>query len=94
VLDVVPSAAGLHVAALLARDSRRSAERISQDALGKSVRVHTVDEMYLGPPTRSGLVLGFGALADDRIGAALRALSAVLTDDGGRPATTPGDGLP
>jgi GntR family transcriptional regulator/MocR family aminotransferase len=80
VLDVVPSAAGLHVAALLSRDSRRSAPRISQDALEAGVGVHTVDELYLGPPTRSGLVLGFGALPDDRIDAALRALSAALGD--------------
>jgi GntR family transcriptional regulator/MocR family aminotransferase len=79
VLDVVPSAAGLHVAALLAPDSRRSAPRIAQDALDAGIRVTTVDELCLGPP-RSGLVLGFGALPDDRIGTALRALSSVLTD--------------
>jgi GntR family transcriptional regulator/MocR family aminotransferase len=79
-LDVVPSAAGLHVAAHLATGSRRSAQRIAQDALAAGVRVSTIDEFYLGAPTRPGLVIGFGALPDDRIGAAMRALSAALGD--------------
>jgi GntR family transcriptional regulator/MocR family aminotransferase len=85
-LDVVPSAAGLHVAAHLASGSRRSAPRIAQDALAAGVRVFTVDEFYLGEPTRSGLVLGFGALPDERIDAATQALSAVLGDRPTHPA--------
>ena len=77
-LDVVPSAAGLHVAAHLSGASRRSARRIAQDALERGVRVFTIDEFYLGAPTRSGLAIGFGALPGPSIGAAMRALSAVL----------------
>jgi len=84
-LAAVPSAAGLHVAAHLASGSRRSARRIAQDALAAGVRVFTIDEFYLGAPTRSGLVIGFGALPDERI-AATQALSAVLGDGPTHPA--------
>jgi GntR family transcriptional regulator / MocR family aminotransferase len=87
-LEVVPSAAGLHVAAHLSTDSRRSAQRIAQDALGVGVRVPAIDDFYLGAPTRSGLVLGFGALPDDRVGAALRALARVLSGNDSRPIRT------
>jgi GntR family transcriptional regulator / MocR family aminotransferase len=79
-LEVVPSAAGLHVAAHLASASRRSARRIAQDAQAASIRVSTIDDFYLGAPTRPGLVIGFGALPDEQIRAAMRALSAVLGD--------------
>jgi GntR family transcriptional regulator/MocR family aminotransferase len=77
-LELVPSAAGLHVAAQLRPASLRSARRIVQDAARGGVRVGAVDDFYLGPPRRSGLVLGFGALQDGEIDPALAALAGAL----------------
>ncbi|HVS77113.1 MAG TPA: PLP-dependent aminotransferase family protein, partial [Steroidobacteraceae bacterium] len=58
-LDVVPSVYGMHVAALAT--ATVDLERVAGNLLARHVKIHTLSRYYLGPQTRSGLVLGFGA---------------------------------
>ncbi|MQA85030.1 MAG: aminotransferase class I/II-fold pyridoxal phosphate-dependent enzyme [Streptosporangiales bacterium] len=71
--------AGLHVVVELPAEL---ATEVAGAAGERGVRVGTLDRSYAGPPTRSGLVLGYGAasLADLRWGCAL--LTRLLVADG------------
>lgn len=59
-LRVVPSVYGMHVAAV----SRTGVdmERVAERLLERHVRIHTLSRYYLGDPTRTGLVFGFGGV--------------------------------
>jgi GntR family transcriptional regulator/MocR family aminotransferase len=78
VLQIVPSAAGLHVSAL-ARDPRTSIERIEavvRAASSVGVECQPLSMYSVGDAPRSGLVLGYGAIDTDRIEAGLARLRA------------------
>lgn len=76
-LEAVPSAAGLHVSALL-----RSGDVAEAAAVADRVREHGVLVATLGPaavgPPRAGLVLGYGLIPTERIPAGLAHLGAAL----------------
>lgn len=63
-LEVVPSAAGLHVCTLL-RDEGDSDVRLAEAALAAGVLVDTLSSRRVSQPVRQGLALGFGAIEVD-----------------------------
>jgi GntR family transcriptional regulator/MocR family aminotransferase len=77
VLEVVPSAAGLHVCALLP-DPAASDAAIVARAADRGVVVEALSPRFAGRAPQQGLVLGFGAIAAEAVPAALAALGAAL----------------
>lgn len=71
-LEPLPSFYGMHVSAV-ARGST-DLEEVAQVLARRNVRVHTLARYFLGPPSRTGLVLGYGAADLDGIRAGLAAL--------------------
>lgn len=71
-LAPVPSAAGLHVCARLRRPA--SLSDVVAKALEAGVRVETLASYCMGKPEQ-GLVMGYGAIAPDRIERGLRRLA-------------------
>jgi GntR family transcriptional regulator/MocR family aminotransferase len=59
-LDPIPSSYGMHVAAI-AR-SPLNLDRVVESLSSNNVKLHTLARYFLGPPTRAGLVLGYGAV--------------------------------
>jgi GntR family transcriptional regulator / MocR family aminotransferase len=51
---------------------------VVQRALARGVRVGRLSGYFLGRPTQTGLVLGYGAIAEGRIDEGLRRLRACL----------------
>ena len=73
-LDVIPSVAGLHVAAVA---SGMSVERVSSivgRAFDAGVALHALGRFALTLSPRPGFVLGYGAIATTRIKEGLRRL--------------------
>ena len=69
VLDVIPSAAGLHVTALACGDARDAIGSVIERAAARGVACQRLPT--LGQP---GIMLGFGAIATDRIDEGLHRL--------------------
>ena len=67
VLDVVPSAAGLHITATARRHSAEEISRIARQALLKDVALHRLSQFGIDAPAPPGLVLGYGAIATENI---------------------------
>jgi GntR family transcriptional regulator/MocR family aminotransferase len=67
--------AGIHACLELAPRPGLTAARVAAAARVRGVLVTPLDEYYHGPPTRQGLVLGYGGLASDELvyGAAILA---------------------
>jgi GntR family transcriptional regulator/MocR family aminotransferase len=76
-LEALPSTYGMHVAAL-ARPGV-DVETAADVLLRADVRLHTLRRYYVGPPDRTGIVLGFGAADVGAIRRGLGALRAALT---------------
>jgi len=76
-LEPLPSLYGMHVAAW-ARDGvdLEKAVRILSD---QSVKVHTLARYYCGPPSRAGLIFGYGVVDLPEITRGLIALRRVLS---------------
>ncbi|UMG91434.1 PLP-dependent aminotransferase family protein [Nocardioides sp. TF02-7] len=83
---VVPSAAGLHVAAHLTDDAVAAAAVVAA-AAREGVELEALQP--LGPGIREGLVLGFGATVTGSVRPGIRRLGRLLAGAGGSP-TTPG----
>jgi len=85
-LEPVPSCCGMHVAAV-AR-APRDLDFITETLLTRRVRLHALSRYYLGRPTRSGFVIGYGAADLNEISQGLSSLREVLADtaDGFSPA--------
>jgi GntR family transcriptional regulator/MocR family aminotransferase len=66
-LEVVPSAAGLHVAALLRAGCAADMIQVVRRAARRGVRVETLAAFFDGPVSRDGLVIGYGAIPTSRI---------------------------
>jgi GntR family transcriptional regulator/MocR family aminotransferase len=76
-LEVVPSAAGLHVCAVL-RDPSADDVALAGQARAAGVFVEPLSTRYRDQPVRHGLVLGVGAAPADRVAAGVAALAACL----------------
>jgi GntR family transcriptional regulator/MocR family aminotransferase len=74
-LDVIPSAAGLHVATT-ARASAEQVAAIARRAADAGVAVQELSMFTAGAAWRSGLLLGYGAIATAQIEEGLRRLRA------------------
>lgn len=77
-LRVLRSEAGLHIAAEVRPETRVDLAALRQDALECGMRLSTLAEFSTGSSGRSGLVLGFGAIATPRIGEGVRQLATLL----------------
>ena len=73
-LDPLPAAAGLHVAARLSPESPQSAEKIVEIGARRGVRLQSIERFYARAPLRGGLVLGLGAVDEAAIMAGLSRL--------------------
>ena len=76
-LDPILSSYGMHVAAV-AR-ACPNLDDVAQALSASNVKVHTLSRYFLGPPTRTGLVLGYGAVDLTGIRLGLSLLRAALT---------------
>jgi GntR family transcriptional regulator / MocR family aminotransferase len=79
-LQVIPSAAGLHVTATAAATPIARMQEIVQGAARLGVALHPLAPYALMRPSSSGLVLGYGAIPTDRIEAGLERLLACMVD--------------
>jgi GntR family transcriptional regulator/MocR family aminotransferase len=73
-LDVIPSDAGLHVAAMARSGSVRDVAAAARRASESGVEVQQLATFAVTPPGRAGLVLGYGAIATTDIAEGLRRL--------------------
>ncbi|MDR5709529.1 MAG: PLP-dependent aminotransferase family protein [Armatimonadota bacterium] len=70
--------AGLH--AFLELSSGLVAEEVARSAAQRGVRVRTLTPYYLGPPTRSGILLGYGGLSLEDVRRGARILAEVIQE--------------
>jgi GntR family transcriptional regulator / MocR family aminotransferase len=77
ILKRVPSAAGLHISALL-RDPEASEEEVVRKAREAGIAINGLAQFHASPPTRYGLVIGYGAIQLERLDEAMTRLSSVL----------------
>lgn len=77
-LRPIESTAGMHLTALLPPARRLSAEDVLTRTDGSGVAVNSLSEFYAGHATQSGLVLGYGAVALDKIENGLQLLWRLL----------------
>ena len=77
-LTPLPSTGGLHLTALLPELDGRADRDIAQCARTEGVAVLPLSYHYLATPRRQGLLLGYGAVATERIDEALRRLGLCL----------------
>ncbi len=73
-LEVVPSVAGLHMAAVARFASSDEIDRILHRASERSVAVQSLSRFAVGATKRSGLIIGYGAIATPDIQEGLRRL--------------------
>lgn len=76
VLEPIPSLYGMHVAAW-ARDGA-NLDGAARALASRGVKIHTLRRYYLGPPSRPGLVFGYGAVDVNQIERGLAALREAL----------------
>jgi GntR family transcriptional regulator/MocR family aminotransferase len=74
-LERVPSAAGLHLCALLRPEETIDVDDVLRRAREAGVEVQALSDYCAQAPTRAGIVLGYGAIALDRIDEGLRRLA-------------------
>jgi GntR family transcriptional regulator/MocR family aminotransferase len=75
-LDPVPSAAGLHIAAVFGKAVDDAALVVEARKLG--VRVHALGAHYVRRPGRRGLLFGYGAIEENVIAEGLTRLRRAL----------------
>ncbi len=73
-LEVVPSAAGLHVAALARTASAEQITAVARRARDAGVEVQQLSSFTFSAPARPGLLLGYGSIPTERIEEGLRRL--------------------
>lgn len=73
-LELVPSTTGIHLAALARSASIDDIARVTGRAADAGVQVHRLSSFAVGDTRRAGIVLGYGAIATDRIEEGLRQL--------------------
>ncbi len=77
-LELVPSAAGLHVSARLRSGDVEQAEAVAAAAEDRSVAVATLARYCAGPP-QAGFVFGYGALTSETAAEGLTRFRLLLT---------------
>ena len=77
-LRVVPSAAGMHLAATLAPGASVDIAHVVVRAGARGVEVRRLGDFYLGTPATDGLVLGYGGIAEPQIDEGLARLAAAF----------------
>jgi GntR family transcriptional regulator/MocR family aminotransferase len=77
VLRVVPSVAGLHIAARF-RDEGTDDRAVVRRAAHRGVRVEALTDHHRDQPPRPGLVIGFGGVDADAVPDAMRRLAAAV----------------
>ena len=75
-LEPIPSFYGMHVAATLTASV--DLERVADELLEHSVKIHTLSRYFLGPQSRAGLVFGYGTVDLPDIRRGMSALRGVL----------------
>ncbi len=78
-LQVVPSAAGMHLAATVNEDAAVDIAHVVARAGARSVTVRSLADFAIGAPARAGLVLGYGGITGARIDEGLTRLAAAFT---------------
>jgi GntR family transcriptional regulator / MocR family aminotransferase len=73
-LELVPSSTGLHVTAFARRLSTQQLDAVQARAAERDVAVRVLSRLFVGKPTRAGLVLGYGAIDVTDIPEGLRRL--------------------
>jgi GntR family transcriptional regulator/MocR family aminotransferase len=73
-LEVVPSIAGLHITALARKLSAEKIKVIVEKASQAGVEVQELATLSVGPSSRAGIMLGYGAISTADIGEGLRRL--------------------
>jgi GntR family transcriptional regulator/MocR family aminotransferase len=73
-LKVIPSSAGLHVAATAPAMTPEELDQVLARASAAGVELLPLSICDVGPPSRPGIVLGYGAIPTDRIDEGLRRL--------------------
>ena len=81
-LEPLPSFCGMHVAAV-ARGVR-DLDAVTATLLSRQVKLHALSRYYIGEPTQSGLIIGYGAVDLSEISHGLAELRAVLADSASR----------
>jgi GntR family transcriptional regulator/MocR family aminotransferase len=76
-LDIVPSAAGLHIAAML-HDARRDGDAIVAALRERGVGVQSLREHYATQP-RAGFAFGFGLVATNQISEGVARIAKALS---------------
>jgi GntR family transcriptional regulator / MocR family aminotransferase len=77
-LAVRGAVAGMHI--LVSLPDRADDVAISRTAAAQGIRVSALSPMYLTRPSRPGLLLGYGRLAEEAIAPAVRALAKALVE--------------
>ena len=75
-LEVIPSSAGLHVAARIAGGVSIDVRRVVSEAQDAGVRVYPLSRFCYEPPAQPGLVIGYGLIPTGSIDEGLRRLHA------------------
>ncbi len=78
-LRVVPSAAGMHLAATVNPDAAVDIAHVVARAGARGVAVRSLADFAMSVPSRAGLVLGYGGIAGERIDQGLTRLAAAFT---------------
>jgi GntR family transcriptional regulator / MocR family aminotransferase len=85
-LEVLPASAGVHISALARTRSVDQLASVAKRALGAGVLVQLLASFAVGEVKRSGLLLGYGAIATEHIDEGLRRLTASFDESGRRSA--------
>jgi GntR family transcriptional regulator/MocR family aminotransferase len=73
-LELVPSATGLHLAALARTASADDISAVAQRAAAKGVVFYPLSSLAVGAKARAGILLGYGAIAAEQIPEGMRRL--------------------
>jgi GntR family transcriptional regulator/MocR family aminotransferase len=77
-LTPIPSFYGMHVAAVAHAELDLDLDPLTEALARENVKIHALDRYYLGPPTRAGLVFGYGAIDPPRMAQGLSVLRQAL----------------
>ena len=86
-LEPLPSFCGMHVAAV-ARGAC-DLDAVTGTLLSRQVKLHALSRYYIGEPTQSGLIIGYGAADLSEISHGLSSLRALLADTAPKFASAP-----
>lgn len=86
-LEPLPSFCGMHVAAVTR--APRDLDDLTRTLRSRQVKLHALSRYYLGTPTRSGFIIGYGAADPGEISLGLSSLRALLADSAERFSSVP-----